>query len=174
MKGFLKTLFEGAKQINEWVGRATSWLTLVLVLVVCVDVTRRYLFQSSSVWVGELEWHLYALIFLFGAGYALKHDRHVRVDLFYAKYSPRDRHWTNLLGHLLFLVPWCILIIVTSYSYAQGSFAINEGSPNPNGLPYRFIIKFAITIGVGLLLLQAILQIIDSISYLIQPKDQSK
>ncbi len=164
----MKNLLQILGQINEWVGRAISWLTLVLVLVVCVYVIRRYLLDATSIWLEELIWHIYALIFLLGAGYAMKHDRHVRVDLFYARYSKRDQLWTNLLGNLLFLVPWCLVIIFTSFHFAAEAWENNEGSSNSNGLPYRYLIKGAITVGFSLLLLQALLQIGDAIAKLRQ------
>ena len=129
----------------------------------CVDVIRRYLFNQTAVWITELEWHLFALIFLIGAGYALKHDKHVRVDLFYAKFSPKQKAWVNLLGTLLFLIPWCWIIISSSYNYAHNSYLINESSPDPGGLPARYIIKFSITVGFILLLLQAIALVLDSV-----------
>ena len=84
-------------QINEWVGRATAWLTGLLMMLVCYNVAARYLFNNSKAWRTELEWHLFALIFLLGAGYALKHDKHVRVDLFYANFSPKRKAWVCLL-----------------------------------------------------------------------------
>ena len=123
----------------------------------------------------ELEWHVFAAIFLLGAGYAFKHDRHVRVDLFYSKFSKRDKAWTNLVGGIVFLIPWCVLVIIVSYSYAKGSFLIMEESPNPDGLPFRFIIKFAVTFGIGLLLLQGIANVSESLLVLIEktkPKEQ--
>lgn len=150
-------------QINEVAGRATAWLTTFLVLFMCFDVIRRYLFNQTAVWITELEWHVFALIFLLGAGYALKHDKHVRVDLFYAKFSPKGKAWVNLLGTLIFLIPWCLIIITSSYRYAHNAYLINESSPDPGGLPARYIIKFAITIGFVLLLLQAIALILESI-----------
>jgi len=155
MEGILKGLIKITSGINEWVGRGISWLTGFLVLLVCFDVTRRYFFQETAAWIMELEWHLFALIFLLGAGYALKHDRHVRVDLFYANFSAKDKAWVNFLGTLIFLIPWCVLIIYTSYYYALGSYQIGEGSPDPGGLPARYLIKFAITLGTTFLLLQA-------------------
>lgn len=163
MKRILETIIIFFEAINEWVGRAVSWLTLILVLLVCYNVTMRRVFDVADAWRGELEWHLFAMIFLFGAGYAFKHGRHVRVDLFYTKYSAKDRAWTNLVGGLFFLIPWCILIIIYAWSFAEGAWTIKESSPNPDGLPYRFVIKFAISIGIGLLLLQAIASIAESI-----------
>ncbi len=144
-------------------GRLASWFTTALVLLVCFDVLRRFLINDTEAWIMELEWHLFAMIFLFGAGYALKHDRHVRVDLFYANFSSRDKAWVNLVGSLVFLLPWCIIVGVTSFQYAAGSFAIGEGSPDPGGLPARYIIKFAITIGVTLLGLQGLAVIAQSL-----------
>ena len=142
--------------LNEWVGRQVSWLTAVLVLLVCVDVLFRYLFNDTQTWIMELEWHLFALIFLLGAGYAFKHNRHVRVDLFYAKFSERDKAWVNLIGNIVFLLPWTILIIILSYKNAYGSWLIGERSPTPGGLGARYLIKFSITIGFILLFLQAL------------------
>lgn len=149
--------------VNEWVGRSVSWLTTLLVILVCFDVVTRYLFSDTQAWIMELEWHLFALIFLLGAGYAFKHDRHVRVDLFYTRFSPKDRALVNLIGGVLFLLPWCFLIIYVSFQYALASFLIRETSPDPGGLPAFYPIKFAITIGVFLLLLQAIASIIQSL-----------
>lgn len=175
MIAFLKFFTRIANIVNEWAGKMTSWLTLLLVLLVCLDVGKRYIFNDASVWGMELEWHLFAAIFLLGAGYAFKHDRHVRVDLFYANFSKRDKAWTNLVGGVVFLIPWCILIIIASFSYAKGSFVILEESPDPDGLPFRFIIKFTVTIGIGLLLLQGIANVAESVLVLIEkPKSQEQ
>ncbi|MDX1666225.1 MAG: TRAP transporter small permease subunit [Saprospiraceae bacterium] len=148
--------------INEWVGRTVSWLNTALVLLVCFDVITRYFFSETQAWIMELEWHFFALIFLLGAGYALKHDRHVRVDLFYANFSPRDKALVNFVGGLLFLIPWCGLLIYFSLSYANVSFAIGETSPDPGGLPARYVIKYAIALGMLLLFLQALAEVINA------------
>ncbi|HHM21180.1 MAG TPA: TRAP transporter small permease subunit, partial [Bacteroidetes bacterium] len=109
---------KAVNRLNEKIGKATSWLTGVLVVLVCFDVVARKLFNFSKIWIMEMEWHLYALIFLLAAGYALQQDRHVRVDLFYEKYDERDQALTNFWGHLLFLIPWCLAVIWTSFHYA--------------------------------------------------------
>ncbi|HMQ48592.1 MAG TPA: TRAP transporter small permease subunit [Saprospiraceae bacterium] len=162
MHQFLKTFSKGVNYLNEQVGRAVSWLTGILVLLVCGDVIVRYVLSDSEAWVMELEWHLFSLIFLLGAGYALKHDRHVRVDLFYAHFSPKDKALVNLLGSLIFLIPWALLIIVVSFDYALISYRIGETSPDPGGLPARYLIKFSVTLGATLLLLQGIADLIDA------------
>ncbi len=175
MKTFLQTIVKICGTINEWVGKTVSWLTLALVLLVCFNVISRNFFNSADAWRGELEWHFFALIFLLGAGYAFKHNRHVRVDLFYANYSKKDKAWTNLAGALFFLIPWCVLIIMYALDFAQGSYTINEISPNPNGLKYRYLIKFAIPLGLLLLLIQAIGNVAESIVTIIdKPSNETE
>ena len=110
----------------------------------------------------EMEWHLFAMIFLLSAGYTLKHNKHVRVDLFYEKFSKKDKGWVNLIGSALFLIPWCILIIWVSWDYAMNAWEIKEGSPDPGGLPARYFIKFCIPAGIFLLLLQSIVIAVKS------------
>jgi TRAP-type mannitol/chloroaromatic compound transport system permease small subunit len=151
----LENLANMIDRLNERVGRWTAWLTTLLVVMVCYEVLSRQLGWVTT-WVTELEWHLFALIFLLGAGYAFKHDRHVRVDLFYTRYTEKDRALADFIGNVVFLIPWCIVIIYTAYWYAYESFKVNEGSPDPGGLPARYVIKFSIVIGMLLLLLQGI------------------
>ncbi len=143
-------------RVNEGLGVGVSWLSTLLVLVVCYDVFTRYLLESSSVAVQELEWHLFAFIFLLGAAYTLKHDRHVRVDVFYTRFSRRRKAWVNLVGSLLFLLPLCGVAIWASITFAIRAYAIGETSPDPGGLPARFVLKSAIPIGFFFLLLQGI------------------
>lgn len=162
MESILKTVSKIIHQINEWVGHSVAWLTTGLVFLVCFDVATRYIFSDTSAWIMELEWHLFALIFLLGAGYTLRHDRHVRVDLFFTRFSQKEKALTNLIGSLLFLIPWCILIIIYAFNYGLESWHFREGSPDPGGLPARYIIKCSIALGMFLLLLQAIALTIDS------------
>lgn len=162
IKDGLRRLSSAIGRINEWVGRGISWFTTLLVVLVCFDVITRYLFNETDAWVMELEWHLFALIFLLGAGYTLKHDRHVRVDLFYARFSPKNKALVDLVGGLFFLIPWCLLILFFSFQYAMVSFKIGETSPDPGGLPARYLIKFSIAAGVFLLLIQAVATVIDA------------
>lgn len=152
---------------NEWVGRAVSWVTTGLVAVVFIDVVMRYLFNTSFVFTQELEWHLFGFIFLFGAGYTLKHDGHVRVDIIYQRLSTRARAWINLLGCIIFLFPGCLLIIITSIPFVDASFAVFEDSPDPGGIPARFILKACIPAGFVLFLMQGISMFIRSLLTLV-------
>ena len=152
----LKRISGWIDAINQRVGRLVAWVSLGLVLVIFVDVTMRYMFNTSFVFTQELEWHLFAFIFLIGAGFTLLHDGHVRVDIFYQRLGFRGKAWVNFVGVLLFLIPGCIMVITTSWKFTMNSFAILEGSPDPGGIPLRFIIKGCIPVGFFLLLLQGI------------------
>ena len=145
-----------SNRIVEWVGRKISWLTALLVLVICYDVVMRYLFNSSSVAIYEIEWHIFSVIFLLGAAYALKHDRHVRVDVFYSKFPAKAKAWVNLLGTGLFLIPLCWILVAQGVDFVAHSFRFSESSPDPGGLPARYLIKAAIPLGFILLILQAL------------------
>jgi len=160
---FLSAISKAIDTMNEWIGRGVSWVTLGLVLVVFVDVVMRYLFNTSFVFTQELEWHLFAFIFLIGAGYTLLHDGHVRVDIIYQRLGFKGMAWVNLIGVIIFLIPGCLMIITTSFKFAYTWFAMLEGSPDPGGIPFRFILKSCITVGFILLLLQGISLAIHSL-----------
>jgi TRAP-type mannitol/chloroaromatic compound transport system permease small subunit len=153
---FLKRLCSWIDTANEWVGRGVAWVTLGLVLVVFIDVVMRYLFKTSFVFTQELEWHLFAFIFLIGAGYTLLHDGHVRVDIIYQRLGYKGRAWINLIGVIFFLLPGCILVILTSWNFVYNSWSVMEGSPDPGGIPFRYLIKGTIPVGFFLLCLQGV------------------
>ena len=115
------------------------------------------------IWLVELEIYFFALIFLLGAGYVFQHDKHVRVDVFYSEGKPKTKAWVNLIGGILFLLPWCVVVLQVAYRYAQNSFLINESSSQPGGLPALYLLKSAIFIGFTFLLLQAIASVIRSL-----------
>ncbi len=163
MESLLLNICRTIDQLNEWIGRRVAWLTALLVLLTVLDVVWRRLLNDTQTWIMDMEWHLFALIFLLGAGYAYKHDRHVRVDLFYARFSPRDKAWVNLVGNVLFLLPWCTVLIWFAAGFAWDAFKIQESSPDPGGLPARYVIKFSIVAGAVLLLMQGIANTITAV-----------
>ena len=150
----LTRLCQWIDNLNEAVGRGVAVVSAGLVVVVFSDVVMRYLFNTSFVFTQELEWHLFGFIFLMGAGYTLRHDGHVRVDIVYQRLSPKACAWVNLIGVVLFLLPGCTMVIITSLKFVHSSWTVLEGSPNPGGVPLRFLIKGTITVGFALLLLQ--------------------
>lgn len=158
----MRKLAENIEKLNERIGKGVSWLTLVLVLVVCFDVISRYLFKISFVSVQELQWHIFAIIFLVAAPYTLKLDGHVRVDLIYSRLSKRNQALINLIGSIIFLIPLCLLVIYASKNFVLTSFQVSETSPDPGGLPARYILKAIIPLSFLLLFLQAIALVIRS------------
>jgi TRAP-type mannitol/chloroaromatic compound transport system permease small subunit len=149
--------------INKKLGTVTSWLTLVLVLIITYDVIVRYIFDESSVALQELEWHIFAVIFLLAAGYTFLIDDHVRVDVFYTRFSEKKKAVTNLIGSLFFLIPFCIVGILSSLNFVEFSFKVREMSPDAGGLPARYILKSFIPISFFLVLLQGIAIVFKSI-----------
>ncbi len=168
MLNFFIQIARAIDWVSDKTGYIVSWLTTLLVVLVCFDVLMRDVVGGGGAWIMELEWHFFALIFLFGAAYALKHDRHVRVDLFYDKFSKKDQAWVNLVGTVVFLIPWCVVIIWATYHFAYRSWVIGEQSPDPGGLPALYIIKMAIPVGITLLLLQAFSRLLDAIFVLME------
>ncbi len=156
----LKNILES---ISERIGRLFAWSVALLVLVICVDVFMRYVLDISFIWLVELEIYLFALSFLFASGYAFKHDNHVRVDLFYAKWGDKGKAWTNLLGGLFFLLPWCLVSIMACWKYAMTSFRMGESSAQPGGLPGLYMLKFCLLLGFIFLLIQGIASMLQAV-----------
>jgi TRAP-type mannitol/chloroaromatic compound transport system permease small subunit len=111
----------------------------------------------------ELEWHLFAIIFLLSAGYTLSIDEHVRVDVFYSRFSEKKQAWINLFGSFFFLIPLCIILIISSENFVFISFRVGETSPDAGGLPARYILKAFIPISFLFLLLQGIAVVFKSL-----------
>ncbi len=158
----LKKFVRFVDALNERIGTVVSWFTTLLVLTVCLDVFTRYFLRSSSVAVQELEWHFFAVIFLLASAWALKHNKHVRVDVLYMNFSPKNQALANLIGSLLFLLPFAVITIWSSQNFVLNSFRIGEVSPDPGGLPARFILKSMIPIGFSLILLQGLAMAVRS------------
>lgn len=155
----------------ESIGRLTSWIVFILVLLINYDVVMRYFFLSGSIAIQEMQWHSFALIFLLGAAYTLKHDQHVRLDILYRnKFSRKHRAWVNLFGSCFLLIPFCILISYTAGDFTLQSYIHLEGSPDPGGLPYRWILKASITVGFTLLVLQGLSEIIKDLNIIMEEK----
>ncbi|MEM1366977.1 MAG: TRAP transporter small permease subunit [Cyanobacteria bacterium P01_H01_bin.15] len=157
-------------RVIEGIGRISYWLVLVMVILGVWNVVGRYVgkFVGQNVTSNSLieaQWYLFDLVFLFGAAYGLKHNEHVRVDLIYRQLSPRKQAWINLLGGVLFLIPFACLVIYFSWETVLNSWRSWEISPDPGGLP-RYPIKTAILLGFGLLILQGISEIIKNAAFL--------
>jgi len=163
--GGLLSLARLIDALNERVGRAAMWLVLAATLISSGNAVMRYGFdRSSNAWL-EIQWYLFALIFLLGAGYTLKHNGHVRIDILYGRFSPRLQAWVDLVGGLLFLLPLCGLMIWMGWDGFAASWAVNETSPDAGGLS-RWPIKLAIPLGFALLWLQGVAEVIKRAAFL--------
>lgn len=157
--------------INHWIGKIAGWLVIFMVGVGVWNVVGRYLGK----WMGqaltsnaliEIQWYLFDLVFLLGAAYTLQKNAHVRVDIIYKNLGKKGRAIANLVGTLLFLIPFCIMVIYFSWGTIINSWQILEMSPDPDGLP-RYPIKSMIIVSFGLLLLQGIADTIYNLAIIL-------
>ena len=143
------------ERLVDLAGRATSWIAVALVALMATAVVLRYLFSAGTVWEQELEWYLLSPLALFGMSYALRHGEHVRVDVLYGHFSARQKHAVDLLSAVLAMA-LSLLVVWYSVKYVQQSWVIDEGSPDPGGIPHRYLLKALIPVGFGLLFLQSL------------------
>jgi len=134
-------------------GKVAAWLTLSIVLLIVVNVILRYSMSLGSVWAQELEWHLLAAMILFGISFSLLRGDNVRVDLFYANYTPQKKYIVDLVSAILTIII-AVFFVKLSINYVGQSFSIGEKSPDPGGIPMRWLVKSLIPIGFSLLALQ--------------------
>ena len=125
----------------KYVGYFSSFVVALLVLLVFYDAMARYLFSYGSIALQELEWHLFDIIILFGISYTLRENAHVRVDIFYASYTTKNKVLIDMISSLFFILPFSLLIIYIGLDFVSLSFSQNEVSSNPGGLEYRYLVK---------------------------------
>ena len=159
----LERLAGGLERINEALGSAVSWLSLLMVLVTFLVVVLRYAFDLGWIWLQESVIYMHSALFLVGAAYTLKHEGHVRVDIFYSKFSTRSRAWVDLFGSLLLLMPVCLFIFYISWDYVAQSWDLYEGSQEAGGLEGVFLLKSLILVMAGLLVIQGLTSVIRNL-----------
>jgi TRAP-type mannitol/chloroaromatic compound transport system permease small subunit len=145
------------------IGTLTAWIALAMIGLVATNVILRYTMSVGSVWAQELEWHLLAALILLGMSHALQRGENVRVDLFYARFPTPLKRAVDVLAALL-LITVSVLFIALSLGYVEQSRAIAEGSPDPGGIPLRWIVKSLIPLGYGLLVLQQLAHLVRLLS----------
>ena len=144
---------EHIERVIDLFGKVASWLTLSIILLIVVNVILRYSMSLGSVWAQELEWHLLAAMILFGISFSLLRGDNVRVDLFYANYTPQKKYIVDLVSAILTIII-AVFFVKLSINYVGQSFSIGEVSPDPGGIPVRWLVKSLIPIGFSLLALQ--------------------
>lgn len=162
----MNALINRLDSLTERSGKLAAFAAFALISLVLFDTLNRYFFSSGSIALQELEWHIHDVLFLFGIAYALKYNAHVRVDLFYEKYSPRLKAWINIAGIVFLIIPFSVFILYTGMEFAKEAYAYGEVSPNPGGLAYRYVIKSVMSVAFTLVILQAVSELLKSIQLL--------
>ena len=157
-------------RVTSGLGRFISWMALLMVLIGAYNAIARYVGRfigvnlSSNLYL-ELQWYLFSLIFLLGAGYALKENAHVRVDVIYGRLERKARAWINVVGSALMLIPFSIFVLWVSWPSIRNSWAVREASPDPGGLP-RYPLKAVIIVAFALLLAQGLAELLKDLAVL--------
>ena len=175
MQRFLR-IADAIDRFQDRIGKWLYWLTLMMVVVGGFNAVVRYMdkftgMSLSSNFYLELQWYLFSLLFLFGAAYTLRHNAHVRVDIVYSNLSLKGKAWVDLLGTLIFLFPFCVLMLWVSWPAVMNSWEVLEMSPDPGGLP-RYPIKTAIPVAFLLVLIQGVSMTIRSLAVLMGVTDE--
>lgn len=157
-------------KILDALGNFCSLLMVLMILNVFYDVVMRYFFNDVSIAMQELEWHLFAAMFMFGIAYTLKEDAHVRVDIFYDNMQARNKAFINIFGSLFLALPITLLILYYSWDYTFDAYEMGEGSGDPGGLPHRWIVRSVIPLSSVFLMLAIFHVVLSQIQVLIAAK----
>ncbi|GAA0698141.1 TRAP transporter small permease subunit [Marinobacterium maritimum] len=148
---------------SEWTGRLIAWLTLLMVVVTFVVVVMRYVFEQGNIALQESVIYMHSFVFLLGAAYTLKHDGHVRVDIFYRPLGEKGKAWINLFGTLCLLLPVCVFLFWISWEYVATSWELKEGSQEAGGIAYRYILKSALLVMPAMMVLQGVTELLRNL-----------
>ena len=168
----IEQIFDRFSNVMGW---TAGVLNLLMLINVFYDAIMRYFFNTGSIAMQELEWHLFAMVFLFGIAYGLKEDSHVRVDVLYDRFSPRWQAIVNIGGTVLLLLPLSVLIVEGSVWYVTEAYTSGEVSGDPGGLPHRWLIKLVIPASFVFLVVSATGFILRNVNILrddAEPPDQ--
>ena len=145
----------------KFIGHTVSWLALIMTVITLLIVILRYVFNIGSIWMQESLVWMHSAIFLMGAAYTLKSDEHVRVDIFYRSFSPKQKSWVNIIGAVFFALPVCIFLLMVAGDFVSSAWSVKEISRDAGGLPYP-----AIPLLKSMLLIMPLLIIFQTISIL--------
>ena len=148
--------------VSKYAGFLAAILVVLLSLLVAYDAGMRYLFSEGSIALQEIEWHLFDMIFLLGLSYALKHDKHVRVDIFFERYTPDTKATVQILAMLFLVIPFSLIFLNDALDMTYQSFIQQEVSPDPGGLSDRWVIKAMLVFSFVLLILQALSEVLKA------------
>ena len=149
--------------ITKYLSYFTAFILALLVMLIVYDATARYLFSSGSTALQELEWHFFDVVILFSIAYTLKHNAHVRVDIFYDKFPLKTQTFIDIVALLLFILPLSSLIIYIGFGFVELSFLQSEASSDPGGLSHRWIVKSLMPLAFLFLALQSISELLQKL-----------
>ncbi len=164
MQGLLKVSSQ-IDALNERVGRAMIWLVLIVVVISAGNAVFRFAFNLSSNALLEIQWYLFSAIFLLSAGYVLKRNEHIRIDVLFGRYSERTQNWIDVFGFVAFLLPMGLLVGYLSWSVFTLAWNSGEMSSNPGGL-IRWPVRLMMPVGFALLVLQGLSELVKRIAFL--------
>ncbi|MCX8083663.1 MAG: TRAP transporter small permease subunit [Calditerrivibrio sp.] len=165
----MKVIIKHIENLQEFIGKCVGLINYALIFVVLYEVTSRKIFGNPTVWGFDLSYMLYGTMFMLGFGYTLKHGSHVRIDIIYAYLKPRNKAILDLIGYLLFFLPFMIICLKVSFDFGFQSFDMREQSMSIWQIPiYPF--KLMMFLGFLLLFIQGIVEIIKSILLLKEGK----
>ncbi len=149
-------------RISKYTGGIAAFLVVTLSILVAYDAAMRYLFSAGSIALQEIEWHVFDLVFLLGLTYALKHDKHVRVDIFFERYSVQKKAIVQILSMLLLVIPFSLIFLVDAFDMTMQSYLQHEVSADPGGLTHRWLIKSVLVLAFILLIVQAMSEVLKA------------
>jgi TRAP-type mannitol/chloroaromatic compound transport system permease small subunit len=157
--------------ISEWIGKLVIWLVLAAVLISAGNAIMRKAFNISSNAYLEVQWYLYAMVFMLGAAYVFLHNGHVRIDFISGRLSKRTNAIIDAIGIVVFLIPLCVILIDLSWPYFMRAYVSGEMSENAGGL-IRWPVLGLIPLGFATLLLQALSELIKRVAFLVGARDE--
>lgn len=157
-------------RISDFWGWVASVLFILLVANVVYDVVMRYVFNDVSIAFQELEWHLFAAVFLLGIPYTIKAGGHVRVDIIYERLSYKAQAMVDVVGTAIFLLPFCLLVMYFGIDFAKESFELGEMSGDPGGLPHRWLIKLVISLSFFFMAVSGLGLLLHSVNKVVNPR----
>ena len=163
----------GIEKMITCIGKTVAWLNLLLIGIILIQVSLRYIFNYNSVALEELQWHLYGVGIMMGLSYGLTTDSHVRLDVLHARFSRTSKEWIELVGLILLVLPWCYVAIFHGIDFVAASWRVAEHSNSPGGLPYYWIIKSVLPLSFILFFLAALARIARSFLYLSNRKERN-
>ena len=157
-----KSYISFANKLNDFCGKSFAWLTLAMVLITISIVLSKFFFNTSSIQIEESVTYMFGMMFMVGVAYTLRHDNHVRVDIFYSKMSKRSKAWVDIFGTVVFLLPFCLFVLWFSFGPVIDSWGV-EGAKDTGGIPAIYVLRAFLLVMPVLLAIQGLANILTNL-----------